>query len=456
MYELLIKNGSIPNFGSRQMEIADVAISGGKIVEVGKIDKEAETTIDATGKIVSPGFIDLHMHEEDFCNEGKKPIVSKLMLNMGVTTCVGGNCGVQYQGIEDFKSGIESLGGMPTNYLMLSGYNYFREKQGIGRYDLASQEVIDKIIEEINFELTNGAYGVSFGIEYDPGITFQEIVRVLENVEDKAFVSMHYREDSAGSMDAVSEMINIAETTKQRFQISHLSSCSAMGQMDEALNMISEAINKNERLGFDTYPYNAFSTEIGSAVFDDGCFERWGKSYDAILITDGKYKGQYCTKEIFEEVRQESPNMLVVAFVMNEEEIQGAIVDKNSIIASDGIMKNGSGHPRVAGTFPRLLGKYVREEKCISMIDAIEKITKIPAKRLELIGKGEIKLNYDGDITIFDPNEIIDLATFEDGTKAPKGIDMVIVNGKIAKDKENIINSTLGKFIASEFTKDNN
>ncbi|WP_206457936.1 amidohydrolase family protein [Anaerovorax sp. IOR16] len=452
MLDILIQSAQYPDYEKGKMVNGDIGIKDGKILKVGRITESAKAIISAEGKIVSPGFIDIHMHEEDFINEGEKYVISEMMLKMGVTTCLGGNCGLQHQSVKTFKESILRLGGSPVNYMLLAGYNSMRTQYEIDRYTNAPKEVIAKISEKMKEEIADGAFGVSFGLEYDPGITFDEVVSVLnDQKDDDIFVSMHYREDSAGSPDAIQEMIKIAKISKKKFQISHLSSCSAMGQMKDALKEINDAIAENPKLDYDTYPYNAFSTHIGSAVFNEGCFERWNKSYESILLTDEPYKNRFCDKELFEKARKEYPEMLAVAFVMNEEEIAAAISNPHGMIASDGIINNGNGHPRAAGTFPRVLGKYVRETKSISMIDALRKMTLEPAKRLGLSKKGQIQEGFDADITIFDPKTIQDGATFEDITIEPTGIDLVLLNGRIALKDGDVINDRLGRFISSKF-----
>ena len=154
---------------------------------------------------------------------------------------------------------------------------------------------------------------------------------------------------------------------------------------------------------------------MGSAVFEDGCMETWGKSYDSVLLTDEPYKNVRCTKEIFEKARAEYPEMLAVAFVMNEDEIAAAVANKYGMIGSDAIISNGGGHPRAAGTFPRVLGKYVREEGRLSLIDGLRKMTLTPADRLNLKSKGRIKEGCDADLTILIQRRSR-RATFEDIT----------------------------------------
>lgn len=450
MLDILIQSGQYPDYEKGNMVYGDIGIKNGKILKVGCITESAKRTIQAEGRIISPGFIDIHMHEEDFVNEDEEYVISELMLKMGVTTCLGGNCGLQHQSVRRFRETISQLGGSPVNYLLLAGYNSIRSSFGIGCYEITPEKVIKQISEKLKEEMNNGAFGISFGLEYDPGITFEEVISVLkEQSEEDFFVSMHYREDSSGSSEAIKEMIDIARISQKKFQISHLSSCSAMGQMKDALSEINLAIEKNPKLNYDTYPYNAFSTHIGSAVFNDGCFERWNKSYENILLTDEPYKNCFCDKTLFEKARKEYPEMLAVAFVMNEEEIAAAIANEHGMIASDGIINNRNGHPRAAGTFPRVLGKYVRETGCISMIDALRKMTLEPAKRLGLMKKAQIREGFDADITIFNPETINDGATFEDLNIAPRGIEFVILNGEIALQQGTMINDRLGHFLSS-------
>ena len=448
MFDLMIINGTCPNFETHKMEKQNVGILDGKIAYVGSEIFEAAHVIDASGDVVSPGFIDIHMHEENFKTEGKKYIISKMMLEMGVTTAVGGNCGVQYQPLNYFKKVIDELGGSPVNYIMLAGYNQFRVEMGIDRYKHPSQKQMDELRNLIKRELDEGAYGISFGIEYDPGITYDEMLSAVKASDDpNLLVSAHYRDETKkDDLFPIEEMIRFSNDIPQKFQISHLSSCSATGTMKEALECINEAMKKNPKLNYDTYPYNAFSTTMGSAVFEDGCLEGWGKDYDSIMLTDEPYKNVYCNEEIFKKVRKEYPEMLAVAFVMNEDEIAAAISNPVGMVASDAILNNGNGHPRAAGTFPRILGKYVREEKVISLIDALKKMSFEQADRLNLKYKGSIKEGFDADITIFNPNTVIDKADFSQLRK-PEGIDWVIIDGKIAVENGNTINQQLGKFI---------
>ena len=158
MFDLFIKNGQIPDFEENRLVKANLGIKDGKITYIGKEEMPAADVIDAKDRIVSPGFIDIHMHEENFEAEGKKYVIAEMMLKQGVTTCTGGNCGLVSQSLKDFKAGISELGGSPVNYTMLSGYNTYRTELGLGHFDSISREQQDVIREKIKEDLEEALY----------------------------------------------------------------------------------------------------------------------------------------------------------------------------------------------------------------------------------------------------------------------------------------------------------
>jgi len=450
MYDLKIINGTVLDLDANMMKNCDVGIKNGVITCVGVCSESATRVIDVEGKVVSPGFIDIHMHEEehDFSKANDSYDISNSMLLMGVTTCAAGNCGNNRQSLDDFIGFINKFGS-PVNYLTSIGHNYLRNAVGTtDRYKISSKLAISKMQQIVIDALAKGVIGISFGLEYSPGVNMEEILNLCDTFKDSnMLLSAHYRKDAKHSIDSINELIDISKLSGLPMQISHLGSCSAFGQMKQALEIIQSNINQGVDLSVDCYPYDAFSSHIGSAVFDEGCFELWNKSYDSIFFTEAPYKGIKCNKELFHKVRKDHPNMLVVAFVMNEKEVVEAIQAPFVMVASDGLFRNGQGHPRAAGSFPRVLGKYVRENQQLTLIEAVRKMTIMPAQRLGLKTKGILKEGYDADIVIFDPLTIIDTATYESPKSKPLGIDYVIISGEIAAEKNKIINGTIGKYI---------
>lgn len=449
MLDIKVVNGKIIDVENKTIIEGDLGIKDGKITDIVSVNTEAKVVIDAKRKYVSPGFIDIHMHEEDFTLTKKEEYdISDTMLNMGVTTCAVGNCGNNRQGIEELYDFINEKGN-PVNYLTYIGHNFLRVEVGnTDIYKKSSKEQIEKMQKIVAESIDFGAVGVSYGLEYCPGIDTEEAIAITKEIQgrDDLLLAAHYRKDAIHALDSINEMAYIGMEAKIPFQISHLSSCSAFGNMTEALTLIQEIRDSGTDIMVDAYPYDAFSTYIGSAVFDDGCFETWNKSYDSIMLTEDPFKGMYCDKELFEKARKEYPNMLAIAYVMNEEEIIEALNHPLVMVASDGIYRNHSGHPRGAGTFPRVIGRFVRDMKVMEFFDAVYKMTYMPAKRLKLNKKGILKVGYDADITIFDYDTIIDKATFQKPQLRPEGIDYVIVDGKVAIERGKTVNNTFGKF----------
>lgn len=448
MTTLKIINGKIPNFDEMKLEEKDVLIKDGKIEKIGKIEEEADQVIDAKGKVVSPGFIDIHMHEEVIEDVEDPYFTSYYELKMGTTTCVAGNCGNNRQSVKEFKDYIDK-NGAPVNYLSFIGHNYLRNQVGIDdRYRAATDEEIEKMKELIKETLPLGILGISYGIEYSPGIDFRELVEITKALDSKDYLlSAHYRSDGEKSVESIEEMVKISTESGVPMQIAHIGSCSAFGFMKETLDMIKEYKDKGADVMADCYPYDAFATFIGSAVFDDGCFERWDKTYSDILLTEEPFKNVRCDKEIFEKARKEYPNMIAAAFVMREEEVIEALKAPFVFVGSDSLFRKDMGHPRGAGSFPRVLGRYVREMGELSLIDALWKMTLGPAERLSLSHKGQIKEGMDADITIFDPDTVEDGATFAEPTLPPVGISHVILGGKVAVENNEVKEGRLGRFI---------
>lgn len=443
----VVKNGRVIDPYNNIDSKLNIVIKDGKILELTPYEISGEKNIDATGLIVCPGFIDIHMHEDMYHNEEDylDEWIAKSMLNMGVTTCIGGNCGINLTEPLTYLDAVDRLK-LPVNIGLMAGHTNIREcvVENSNKYNPIQTDDIKKIMYTAREYLEGGCFGISYGIRYVPGITELELIEVSKACKpENKIINAHVRDDAKNIIWATKEFIKVGMKLDIPIQNSHIGSMGGYGQMKELLRLLDSVKSSGLDITSDCYPYYAFSTRIGETTYDDGFLERYNIDYDSIEISEGKYKGQRCTKNIFEELRKNSPDTITVGHVMNEKDIDMAILHPNVMIASDGFLHNEQGHPRAAGTFPRLIDKYVKTGK-LSLYDAINKMTTMQAKKLGLSNKGNLSKGSDADITIFSYDEIKDNATFDNPIKKPDGIKYVLIKGSVALKDGEIVNGKLG------------
>lgn len=443
----VVKNGRVIDPYNNIDSKLNIVIKDGKILEITPYEISGEKNIDATGLIVCPGFIDIHMHEDMYHNEEDylDEWIAKSMLNMGVTTCIGGNCGINLTEPLTYLDAVDRLK-LPVNIGLMAGHTNIREcvVENSNKYNPIQTDDIKKIMYTAREYLEGGCFGISYGIRYVPGITELELIEVSKACKpENKIINAHVRDDAKNIIWATKEFIKVGMKLDIPIQNSHIGSMGGYGQMKELLRLLDSVKSSGLDITSDCYPYYAFSTRIGETTYDDGFLERYNIDYDSIEISEGKYKGQRCTRNIFDELRKNSPDTITVGHVMNEKDIDMAILHPNVMIASDGFLHNDQGHPRAAGTFPRLIDKYVKTGK-LSLYDAINKMTTMPAKKLGLSNKGNLSKGSDADITIFSYDEIKDNATFDNPIKKPDGIKYVLIRGSVALKDGEIVNGKLG------------
>lgn len=454
MFDLAIRNGFITDPSSRIHAKLNVGVKDGRIAAVTMDEISGTAEIDAEGLIVSPGFIDMHIHEDlyDEENDRFQIVISESMLKMGVATVVGGNCGKGYTDNPlEYLSTVDRLG-YPVNIGLLAPHERIRGAFGdFDEYQPVDRKYLNGMKDLLQTWLEGGCLGLSLGIEYDPGIDEAEAAALIEvAAKNGKIVTAHQRSDGNEAIAAVTEYLAWGAAAGAKLHISHLSSMNSFGNMEETLSIIDSSRAKGLDIGFDAYPYYAFCTWLGSAVFDEGFLDKYNYSeegYALLQVASGPSAGLRLNKETFYELREKEPRALIVAHVLNEREVDLCISHPECIVVSDGLYSSGQGHPRGAGTFPKLIREYVLEKKLMTLHDAIEKITWMPAQRMGLTGKGSLKAGADADITIFDLNTIRDEATYQDSRKPPHGIGYVVINGQIALKGGEIVNSRLGKAI---------
>jgi len=405
--------------------------------------------VGASGLVVAPGFIDLHAH-------GQSTRSSEFQAHDGVTTALELEWGYPLIG-----RWLESRAGKSlVHYGATVAHGHVRT---LAMPDLAKQaafetertlglETLEAILplpgtariagfskpldvarlpllrELLDRGLNEGALGIGMGLQYYPGAQADEVFRVFQHAARKTVpVFTHVR---SMAVDAMQEVIANAAATGASLHIVHINS-SSLGHIGVTLEMIRGAQQRGLDVSAEVYPYTAASTGIQSTLFDPGWQEKLGIDYGDLQWQDTRER---LTAETFAKYRKQGG--VVILHMMKEEWIESALRSPFVMIASDGMPYAPGAHPRSAGTFCRVLGRYVRERKTLSLMDALRRMTLLPAQRLDQVSpamrkKGRVQEGADADLTIFDPARVADTATFERSLSFSEGIQHVIVAGTI-------------------------
>lgn len=449
-YDIVLEGGRVIDPETKLDAIRNVGILQGRIAMISTEPLKGKETINVSGMVVAPGFIDLHVH-------GMSNVEQEYQLHDGVTTALELEWGIEH--ISAWYASRQ--GNALIHYGASVNWPYERMK-ATGRYQAGVEELLNMVknkereissfihvaapsftedltTEEMNLTLVNiktslaeGGIGIGIPIGYLPDTKPAEMYSVFEMAGQLgALIYTHNRQPN---ISGTQEVIANAILTGAPLHIVHINSMS-LGQIDFALNLVSSAVQKGFDITTELYPYTAASTGLMMAMFDEGWQKRLGIDYGDLQLVA---TGERLTKETFE--RHRKTNQIAIMHMMKPEWIARGIAAPGVMIGSDGMPYSKLAHPRTAGTFSRVLGKYVREDQVLDLNSAIEKMTLLPAKRLEGIApmmrlKGRIQVGADADITVFDPNTIIDQATFEGGLAFSSGVAYVLVNGTFVLKK---------------------
>jgi N-acyl-D-aspartate/D-glutamate deacylase len=441
-YDLVVANGRVMDPESGFDGVRHVGIRGAEIEAISETSLTGVRVIDASRHVLSPGFIDLHEH-------GQQEESYRLMVRDGVTSAfeleVGtGDVAAWYAAREPgqiVNYGV-SIGHIPARMKVLGDPGKGLLPAGIGGSGAATEEHMAAMEAILREGLAQGAVAVGFGSAYTPGAPISEIERMFRvAAEGGASAHIHLR----GGIKGLEETIAAARAAKAALHIVHVNS-SAGDELVAFLAAIKAARDAGQDVTTEAYPYGAGMTEIQSALFDD--WEKWPNERFGLhqLVSTG----ERLTRESFAKARARGGTVIIHG--RSEEQTRAAIVSPLSMIASDGFIENRRGHPRTSGTYAKVLGKYVREEKAVSLLDALRRMTLDPARRLErrtpaMTNKGRLKVGADADLTIFDPETVIDRSTYEDATIASAGIPYVIVGGQVVVDGGEVTAARPGRAI---------
>jgi dihydroorotase len=422
-YDVVILNGRVLDPESNLDAVRSVGVNGRTIAAISPERLTGRTTLDAAGAIVVPGFIDLHAH-------GQAAEVYKLRASDGVTTALELEVGTadvdewyrQRESGQVINFGV-SVGHIPVRMAVLRDPGAFLPT-GAGAHQAASTAEIAEIVRRIERGLDRGAVSIGAGFVYTPAASREELLAVFGVAgRRRATVHVHSRRGLPG----VEEAIALASETKAPLHIVHVNSTS-VGATHEVLAVIDRARSRGRDVTTEAYPYTAGMTEIQSANLD----EYVGAPPERLSLLEWPSTGERLNRESFEKYRKVGGP--VVLHTNTEEMVKAAVTSPLTIIASDAYWENGIGHPRTTGTYAKVLGRFVREQRALTLMDAIRKMTLMPAQRLEarvpaMKTKGRLRAGADADIAVVDPATVIDRSTYREPALAPVGIRYVLVNG---------------------------
>ena len=472
-YDLLIRGGTVVDGTGAPPARADVAVRHGRIAAVDDARGPAARVIDARGLAVAPGFIDVHAHDDAavIANPG---VDFKVM--QGVTTDVVGNCGAgmapaggAFQAF--FQAGIANvLGPAPEiawrtfgeymdaveaarpalNVACLVPHGVVRfaamglEARPPERHELAAMR------EHVQEAMEAGAAGLSSGLIYPPGAFAQtpELVELAKAAaEAGGLYATHIRDEGQLLLDAVGEAIDVGRRAGLPVQISHFKAAGRdnWGRTKDSLRLTEQARAEGVDVTFDAYPYTAASTILWAVARSTEAVEA-----DAVMVASVRERREYEGKTISQiaemlglpvadalsRVLQEERDAVAVFFAMDEGDVRRVLKHELCMIGSDGLpSEGGKPHPRLYGTFPRVLARYAREEGLLTLEEAVHKMTGLSARRFGLERRGELKDGWCADIVVFDPQAVTDTATYEQPRQYPRGIEYVLVNGQVVVEK---------------------
>lgn len=474
MHDFLIRNALIFDGSDRAGVQGDVAINAGRIAAVGQLgDAPAAHVVDAQGLALAPGFIDVHTHD-DLEVIRNPDMLSKL--SQGVTTVVVGNCGIsaspvqirdqvpdpmnllgdvedfRYADFSSYRSAVE-LAGPAVNVAALVGHTALRQNH-MDRLDrAASADEIIAMRAQLRDSLAQGALGLSSGLAYASAFSApsSEVDALAAELPRNGLYATHLRDEFGGILDAMEEAFHAARAPQAAVRVSHLK-CAGIdnwGRSGEVLASL-HAASATQDVACDCYPYAASASTLDLKQVTD--------AFDILITWSEPEPGQ--GGRLLAAIAADWKVSLLDAAIrlqpagavyhgMDEADVRQILAHPLTMIGSDGLPRDPRPHPRLWGTFPRVLGHYARDEQLFPLHTAVHKMTGLPASRFAMGARGFIRAGWYADLVLFDPAQIRDTASFHDPIRAADGINAVWVNGRLSYDGKQVI-AHAGRFVCPE------
>lgn len=462
-YDLVIHGGRVIDPETNLDAVRDVGIRDGRIVAVSETALQGGRVVDATGLVVAPGFIDLHQHQQDSAGYALKALD-------GVTTALEMETGVpDYPAFLEARRGralinygatasqeaarVVAWGGRLTPSVMGPAASIDDPPSGPATDDPPTPEQLDRELAVLRAGLDAGALGIGMGLEYTPGATRLEVIRMFQLAAERhrpVFVHMRSvgKTEPGSSIESVSEMIAASAISGAPVHIVHVNS-SCLADAPVCLELIRGARARRLDVTVEAYPYGAGMTSIASALFNPGWRERRGIDYADLELPA---TGERLTKQRFDALHGSATPEYVLIHMNPDSVVDAIIRDSLVMIASDGLPS----HPRGAGTYSRILARYVREQRSLTLLEAVRKMSLMPAQRLETITpearrKGRVQAGADADLVVFDPETVADRSTYRAPREPSAGMKYVLVGGTVVVEDGKVVPAVApGRAIAIE------
>jgi N-acyl-D-aspartate/D-glutamate deacylase len=443
-YDVVLEGGRVMDPETGLDAVRNVGIRDGKIARISAAPLGGRRVIHAAGLVVAPGFIDLHQHGQEIASQRVKAfdgVTTALEMEIGAPDVAqflkskAGRSLIHYGTTASHVAARALIFGAPLPE------GTILPKSGAATDQPATPEQIEHIQQRLRDEIDAGALGVGMGIQYTPGATRLEVIDMFRvAAERKLPVYTHMRSagrvEPGSAIEAVEEVIGAAAITGASLHIVHINSTCLRDSL-ECISLIAGARARGLDVTTEAYPYIAGMTAVNSALFNPGWREKLGIDYGNLVLPD---TGEHLTKERFDELHGSGKQQWVLVFANTQETVDAVIPNPLIMIASDG----AEGHPRNAGTYARVLAQYVREKKTLTLMEALRKMTLMPAQMLErstpaVRQKGRLQEGADADVVIFDPQTIADRSTFEKPMEPSVGVQYLLVGGTVVIDDGKLV-----------------